>query len=809
MTHCNNKIIALSIALSLSAIPALGGHKVDLDQALATNTNVVAQGQLGEISFKDGKLLFTVPFKFIDREFLLSSCISRTTHYKWMAVGSRTRVIHAKIEQEGDRFYLKKLNTSMIGNAADSASIRTIKDSRLDTYLLQLPVVAKGGSSVTLDVTELFSTDRVLSPFSWYFNKANTTFDKDMSRIMGYKVFDDNLSVRSLFTYRYSSNGDSPAGVCSAEMVSSILLLPETKMRPRIADSRVGLFTESKESIDLAQSDFYQSLRYAQRWRIEPADWEAWKRGEKVKPTKPIVYYIDNEFPENWKEPLRKGILLWNEAFELFGLKDVVEVRNYPLDDPDFDEDNLKYSCIRYIATDRGAAQGPSWSDPTTGELLSASVYVWASLPEVMNSFCFSQTAQVNKSIRSGKMTDEELSVAIQCIISHEIGHTLGLAHNMGASAAYPVDSLLNADFVKRNGITASVMDYIYYNYIVPSTATDIPTCVAKLGPYDKLALEFIYRPTEPSLSPKQDLAIAETWLDKHAGDMRYRYGIQQWGNHYDPTSLTDDISDDALRAGDLSIENLKYVVNHLQEWLDGGEKAGQRREMYKAVLKHYKTLLKNALYNVGGIQLSFAKEGTGGKTFKSLPYDRQKQAMEWVARQLHQSSWIDKRELTANFEPSVDVSAEVLAELSEVFSEVSENVVLSSHLATEKPYTLQDFSDDIYNLYFDLSTAKSGISLTDKVLQRSIVKALLDVLGNDSQTDAYVFDDAAPTSFALDGGDGYIRNISVSTISEQKSYILTLLRRIDELAKTNMKKAPKEDQPHWSLMEYGLRKWL
>lgn len=805
----NCRRIVLSLAIALAVAPSLAQHSVDLDKALATKSNVVAHGQLGELSFKDGKLLFTVPSEYVGREFLLSSCISRTTHYKWMAVGSRTSVIHAKLQQEGESFYLKKLNTSMTGDATDSASTRTIKDSRQDTYLLRLPVVAKAGSSVTLDVTELFSTDRVVSPFAWHFSKANTSIDKDLCRIMGYKVFDDNLSVRTLYSYRYSKSGDSPAGVCSAEMVTSILLLPENKMRPRIADSRVGLFTEEKERIDFSQSDFYQSLRYAQRWRVEPSDWEAWKRGEKVTPTKPIIYYIDNEFPENWKEPLRKGILLWNGAFELFGLKDVVQVKDYPVDDPNFDEDNLKYNCIRYIATDRGAAQGPSWSDPTTGELLSASVYVWSSLPEVMNRFCFAQTAQANPSIRSGKMTDEELSVAIQCLISHEIGHTLGLAHNMGASAAYPVDSLLNADFVKRNGITASVMDYIYYNYIVPPTSTDVPTCVAMLGPYDKLALEFIYRPTDPLLSPEQDLKIAETWLDKHAGDMRYRYGIQQWGNHYDPTSLTDDISDDALRAGDLSIENLKYVLAHLQEWLDGGDKAGQRREMYKAVVKHYKSLLRNALYNVGGIQLSFAKEGTGGKTFQSLSRSRQKQAMEWVARQLRQSSWIDQRSLTSAFEPNVDASAQVLADLSETLKEVSENVVLSSHLATEPAYTLQDFTDDIYSLYFDVSSSKSNLTSTDKILQRNIIKTLLSILGDDEQTEAYVFDDAAPTSFALDGGDGYIRNIFVGNISEQKAYALTLLRRISQLAKTNMKTASNEDKPHWTLIEYGLRKWL
>lgn len=761
----------------------------------------------------EGKLLLEIPLKYMDREFLFSSCIARTTHYKWMAVGTRGNTIHARLEYAGGNVYLKRINTEVVGDGADSLSCRSIGDSFMDAYLAKLPLVEQhpDGQSVTVDVTELFVTDRTFSPFPWYFDKARTTLDRDLCRVMECKSFDDNFSARVLLSFRYvPADGESPSGICSAEVVHSALLLPEQKMRPRLADSRVGLFTEKKKMLDFAQSDFYRSVAYAQRWRVEPSDWEAWRRGDTVTPVKPITYYIDNAFPEKWKAPLRKGILKWNEAFRRFGLKDVIAVRDYPVGDPDFDEDNLKYNCIRYVATDRGAAQGPSWADPSTGELLSASVYVWASLPEIMNRFCFVQTAQANPGIRSGRMSDEELSSALQSIITHEIGHTLGMAHNMGGSSAYPVDSLLDADFVRRNGLSASVMDYLYYNYIVPPGSTGIPLSSTRLGPYDELCLEYIYRPTDPSLSVEEDLKVAESWLDAHAGDPRYRYGIQQWGNRYDPTSLTDDIGDDALRAGDLSVANLKYVLAHTEEWLPGGEHVAQRREMYRELTKHYTSLLKNALSLVGGIRLSFVKEGTEGKVYESVPRDRQKKALAWVAREIRHSAWLDNRSLTSKFEPAVDASIDVQAKVADEILAVSENVVLSAHLS-EAPYTLKEYADDLYEYFFALPSREARLLPSDKVLQRSLLKGMLHEVaprtaGQGSLIDASTGREDACTAFGLRSDGGYLSHISVDKFSEQKAFYYLLMEKVLALSASKLESAAEEDKAHWVLINRALQ---
>jgi hypothetical protein len=795
-------LIYLTAAV-LAQQPLLAQHCCNVDIAQQAGTEAVATGELGTLRYSGDKLLYTIPLKYIGRECLLSACISRTTNQRALAVGSRKHVTHARIDYIGGNVYLRKVNTSVAGNQADSASLHSIADSNVDGYLAKLPIVkdaATPADAITVDVTELFTTDNVFQRLALYIGRSRATLDSKLSRVMECKVFDDNLSIRALYSYRSSASDSQDGDISSAEIVHSLLLLPEDKMRPRFADSRMGLFTDKRTYIDLSRSDYFRTRTLAQRWRVEPADWDAWRRGELVEPQKHIVYYIDNEFPERWKEPLRKGILKWNEGFARLGLKDVVEVRDYPTDDPDFDEDNLKYNCIRYIATNRGCAQGPSWSDPTTGELLSASVFVWASLPEIMNRFCFVQTAQANKDIRSGHLSDHDLDIAIQNIITHEIGHTLGMAHNMGASSAYPVDSLLNADFVKQNGITPSVMDYIYYNYIVPPENTDVPVATAQLGSYDKLCLEYIYRPTSPDITAEEDLKIAETWLDAHAGDPRYRYGIQQWGNRYDPSSLIDDISDDALRAGDLAIENLKYVLTHMEEWLPGADNAVLRRDLYNELVKQYTTMLRNSLACVGGIRLNFVKEGTAGQTYCSLPQSRQKQALQWVARELHRSTWVDLRTLTSKFGPAADASAGVQTTIAKEIIEAADNIVLSAHLAADEPYTLQSYTDDLYDLFFATPAKAGELTQTDKTLQRALIHAMLDVVGGKAKAEVAMLEEA-PTSFALSSDGGYLRHVYMGHIDEQKAYFLLLADKIHTLA-AKMKKQSHTDTAHWLLLE-------
>lgn len=667
-----------------------------------------------------GRVMLDIPEACFSREYLLSGCVAKTDHYKWMEVGTRPSTHHVRFEQVGDVVWLRRINTPVVGNPVDSLSVQSIRDNYMDGYLMGFPVTSSANKSiVTIDATDLFLSDRFLSPFSSWFNKAKVVFDRKLSYVAGCKAFDDNFSVRCILTFSHDQNSRQRPNLCSAEVVSSMLLLPERKMQPRLGDRRIGLFTTGKKRVDFERSDFIEDVEYVERWRVEPSDYEAWERGETVAPKRQIVYYVDNAFPENWKEPIRRGILDWNDAFERIGLKDVIAVRDYPVDDPEFDEDNLKYSCIRYIPTDRGGAQGPSWTDPSTGEVLSASVYVWGSMLEIMNRFCYVQTAHVNPAIRSGKFPEDMLASTIQITLAHEIGHTLGLAHNMGGSAVYPTDSLLKADFVRRHGITASTMDYVFYNYIVPVGNTDVPLMSTRLGDYDRMLIDYIYRPTPPWLNVTDDYAVVEKRLDKYLENPYCRYGRQQWGNGSDPTSLIYDLGNDAIKTGNLSVTNLKYVLNHLEEWLPGGDNERLRKNMYESLVEHYEVLMRSVAHNVGGVLVNLT-DSVRDRHNKPVPRQIQQESVEWLAKQLRQSDWLNNRRLLSALPLAQPPAATMLANIAGDLVKRSSKIVLSSSLSDD-PYTLSDYMDDLYALFFDVP----NLSDADKIFQRALLKSI------------------------------------------------------------------------------------
>ena len=723
-----------------------------------------------------GRVLLDIPKTCFYREYLLSECVSKTDHYKWMEVGTRPSTLHVRLEKAGDVVWLRRINTSVVGNPVDSLSIQSIRDNNMDGYLMRFPIISSDDEgAVTIDATDLFFSDHILSPFSSWFSKAKVAFDPKLSYVASCKSFSDNFSVRSILSFSHDEKSRERPKICSAEVVSSMLLLPEQKMRPRLGDNRIGLFTTDKKRLDFEKSDFIEDIEYVERWRVEPSDYEAWKRGETVTPKQQIIYYVDNAFPENWKEPIRRGILDWNDAFERIGLKDVIAVRDYPTDDPEFDEDNLKYSCIRYIPTDRGGAQGPSWTDPTTGEVLSASVYVWGSMLEIMNRFCYVQTAHVNPAIRSGKFPEDLLASTIQITLAHEIGHTLGLAHNMGGSAVYPTDSLLKADFVRQHGITASTMDYVFYNYIVPVGNTDIPLMSTRLGDYDRMLIDYIYRPTHPSLSLTDDYAVVEKRLDKYLENPYCHYGRQQWGNGSDPTSLIYDLGNDPIKTGNLSITNLKYVLNHLEEWLPGGGNARLREKMYESLVEHYEVLMCSVAHNVGGIRVNLT-DSIRNRHNKSVPRQIQQESVEWLAKHLRQSDWLNNQQLLSTLPLAQPSAATMLAKIASDLVKRSSKIVLSSSLSDD-PYTLSDYMNDLYKLFFDVPK----LSDADKILQRALLRAVNEEANKNLGKDSDIYH-----------------------ISEEAGAWKLLQERIFELSEKRLKGTT--DKLHWTMI-YSLTK--
>lgn len=729
-----NKKHILSIGFSLCMVCSTQAqHTSQVAEAFATGQKVNAKSSFATFSSAGSSLLLTLPKEYLNRDMMMSACVKSTTHYKYAEVGTRPRVLITYFVQEGDKVYLKQRASNIVGNDSDDNEKQSLADNNKDYFLASLPLYDNGSKTVTFDVTKLFLTDEVFSPFSPWFRKATVRYNKSFSRIETVKTFDDNFSVSTLMSFDVTPKGKESLdnSLCSAQLVISALLLPKDKMRPRLSDRRIGLFDKTLDQYDLNKSDLYGKVSYVERWNIQPKDWKAWKSGKVVEPTKHIVYYLDDQFPESWKEPLRKGILEWNDVFRSIGLKDVIVVKDYPKNDDEFDEDNLKYNCIRYIPTDRGGAQGPSWSDPRTGELYCADVYVWGSLADFALRTGYVQTAQACEEIRGGKMPEKMFADHLQCVINHEIGHTLGLAHNMAGSQAYTIEQLLNPEFVKKNGLSASTMDYIYFNYIVPPGRKDIPLSYTNLGPYDKNLLKYIYYPTDPSLTAEEDWKIVAKFIDEHEGDPRYRYGEQQWGTYYDPTVVNYDLSCEPLKAGNMGISNLKYVLCHMSQWLKGKEKTQLKEEIYKALVEQYKTLVKNNLYYVGGVKLNHVLNGSTNKSYEVLDYNLQKSAFNWVAKELLNCQWLNEKSVTQDFDATQEASISVADFFADEIAKLYKKVEFANSLNTDKPYTLGDFTDNIFRVYFEQPANKSSDKTVAR-LQLSLAKKIAEAADNE-----------------------------------------------------------------------------
>ena len=729
-----NKKHILSIGFSLCMVCSTQAqHTSQVAEAFAAGQKVNAKSSFATFSSAGSSLLLTLPKEYLNRDMMMSACVKSTTHYKYAEVGTRPRVLITYFVQEGDKVYLKQRASNIVGNDSDNKEKQSLADNNKDYFLASLPLYDNGSKTVTFDVTKLFLTDEVFSPFSLWFRKATVRYNKSFSRIETVKTFDDNFSVSTLMSFDVTPKGKESLdnSLCSAQLVISALLLPKDKMRPRLSDRRIGLFDKTLDQYDLNKSDLYGKVSYVERWNIQPKDWKAWKSGKIVEPTKHIVYYLDDQFPESWKEPLRKGILEWNEVFRSIGLKDVIVVKDYPKNDDEFDEDNLKYNCIRYIPTDRGGAQGPSWSDPRTGELYCADVYVWGSLADFALRTGYVQTAQACEEIRGGKMPEKMFADHLQCVINHEIGHTLGLAHNMAGSQAYTIEQLLNPEFVKKNGLSASTMDYIYFNYIVPPGRKDIPLSYTNLGPYDKNLLKYIYYPTDPTLTVEEDWKVVAKFIDEHEGDPRYRYGEQQWGTYYDPTVVNYDLSCEPLKAGSMGISNLKYVLSHMSQWLKGKEKTQLKEEIYKALVEQYKTLVKNNLYYVGGVKLNHVLNGSTNKSYEVLGYNLQKSAFNWVAKELLNCQWLNEKSVTQDFDATQEASISVADFFADEIAKLYKKVEFANSLNTDKPYTLGDFTDNIFRVYFEQPATKSSDKTVAR-LQLSLAKKIAEAADNE-----------------------------------------------------------------------------
>ena len=511
-----------------------------------------------------------------------------------------------------------------------------------------------------------------------------------------------------------------------------MILLPEVPMQRRMFDERVGWFGRGQTDYGL-EVQKSKTVRYLDRWRLEvkDEDIEAFKRGELVEPKKQIVYYIDRATPKKWVPYIKQGIEDWQVAFEEAGFKNAIIAADPPTveEDPDWSPEDVRYSVVRYLASPIPNANGPHVSDPRSGEILESDINWYHNVMTLLHNWYFVQTAAINPEARSNEFKDEIMGRLIRFVSSHEVGHTLGLPHNMGSSVAYPVDKLRDPAFTKKYGTAPSIMDYARFNYVAQPGDGDV-ALMPNIGIYDKYAIKWGYRPILEATSAEEEKETLDSWILEHAGDPMYRFGRQQRGV-IDPSSQTEDLGDDAMKASNYGIANLKRIVPNLIKWTaEDGQNYDELDKMYGQVLSQYNRYMGHVTANVGGVYEMYKTYDQDGAVYTHVNKAKQKEALAFLQANLFSTQgWLidenifDKIESAGSVERIRRFQTRTLNNLLDFgrMGRMLENEALNGSNA----YSFMEMMEDTRKGLFSEVASRSTIDIYRRNLQRAYVERL------------------------------------------------------------------------------------
>ena len=724
-------IVALSLGLMIGTpVQAKKKKKVE---APKKEVRTPAKAGLFNVQHWKDKYYFQVPDSLLGRLFMVNTRYVSTPVAAGLYGGELANSQVLYWEKRGKELHLR---ANMYDTRVDStdAIALAVRNASQDPIVYALKIDSTvtdtaGKKLYSVEVTNMFNADN--SVFSIYNSLKDrfgiTSFKKDLSYIDYIHTFPMNTEVVTVKTFGSKSTTKLPAGQetgnVTIKLNTSFVLLPKEPMAFRTFDPRVGYFTESFSEFGDNQQKA-ERRKIISRWRLEPKDVEAYKRGELVEPVKQIVYYIDPATPKKWRPYLIAGVEDWNKAFEAAGFKNAITAKEWP-NDSTMSLEDARYSVIRYLASDISNAYGPHVSDPRSGEIIESHIGWYHNVMSLLHDWYQTQAGAIDQRARKPKFDDELMGQLIRFVSSHEIGHTLGLRHNMGASSATPVDSLRNKAWVERHGHTASIMDYARFNYVAqPEDNIGEAGTFPRIGDYDKWAINWGYRCFPDSKGEKDErLTLNKMTIAKLKESRRYWFGGE--GNDNDPKAQTEDLGDDAMKAGSYGIKNLKRIIKHLPEWnYEEGDMDENVRSAYRSLVQQMSRYANHVAANIGGGYHDFKSVEQPGETFTPVDRATQKRALAWLEENVFKEpTWLISEPYVRRLVrvPENNIFGIADRVLDKLTSAMTINLV-SKHATGAGSYQPMELVNDLVGCLFRSTATGTKATLWTRHLQRRAV---------------------------------------------------------------------------------------
>ena len=684
----------------------------------------------------DDRWFFEVPDSLIGRDQLLVTRIAGVPAGVggFLSAGSSVNERLVRWERAGDRVHLRAAVPDAYADDALPIAL-SVRANNVGPVLGTFPVQAFGKDSATvvLDVTEFFTGDTpALSGITsaqrrtWQVRRL----DPARSSLDGIKSFPLNIEVSQTQTFDAAAPpGDADVATLTVGTRQSLVLLPKVPMRPRIADARVGFFTVDRINYGLDEQKAATET-FIRRWRLEPRDPAAYARGELVEPVKPITYYLDPATPAKWRPYVRAGVNAWSRVFEKAGFRNAVVAADPPskAQDPDWDPEDIRYSVVRWAASTVRNAVGPSTSDPRTGEIIESDITWYHNHMRSYRNRLLIETGAANPAARTLEIPEDVMGETMTQVVTHEVGHALGLPHNMMASASFPTDSLRSRAFTSRYGVSATIMDYARQNYVAqPGDGLGPKDFIRRLGPFDDFVIEWGYRVLPQATTPEAERPILDRMLKSSTGMFAYRYLPQQLVG-IDPRAQTEDLGDDPVKATTYALANLRRVVPNLVAWTTKpGEDYSDLAELHGELLGMWSTYMGHVTNVVGGMQVDAKVADQPGAVWQVVPVARQRAALRYLAAQAFDTpSWLVPTDVMSRIGPIASGMSVLATRQAAVLASLTqparlERLGLSAALQPGVGYELSTYLDE-------LTAAVLGASAPDanrRVLHRAYVERL------------------------------------------------------------------------------------